>query len=94
MQRDRGTSLFRVDNAEFSRVDLSGGTESVMTVRSLVSRPSAKLFGTVLLVDEWGDVEQIGEPLYHELGQMSNLLAAIFVKVEDSVSQLSVRTLN
>ena len=92
-QTDRSTPKFRVDQTEIDRTSLSGGTESVMTVRSLASRPSAKLFGTILLVDEWGDVEQIGEPLYQELGQMDNVLAAIFVKVEN-VSELKVRPLN
>src|SRR5205085_5700847 len=52
-QTDRSSPKFRVDQTEIDRTSLSGGTESVMTVRSLASRPSAKLFGTILLVDEW-----------------------------------------
>ncbi len=94
-QIGRDTPRFRVGglDRDLNRANLSGGTESVMTVRSLVSRPSSKAFGVVLLVDEWGDVEQIGEPLYDELKQMDNILAAVFVKVEE-IPELTAQAMN
>ncbi len=92
-QKGRNAVEFYVEGKALSGADLSGGTQSVMTVRSLASKPSSKPFGGVLLVDEWGDVEQIGEPLYAELKQMETILLAVFVKVENFPT-LTIKSIN
>jgi hypothetical protein len=61
--------------------ELSGGTASVMTVLSLSSRKTNRVFGEVMLVDEFHDVEEIlRREAYRHLKKISGLSLSFFAK--------------
>lgn len=67
-----------------ARYGLSGGTDSAMTVTSLASCPSDTMFGTVVLVDEWGDVsDKLASVVYEKLVELDQLCLCICVRVNN-----------
>ncbi|WP_222861064.1 hypothetical protein [Paenibacillus ihumii] len=77
--------LTTLDGDEISaRYGLSGGIDSAMTVRSLASSQNDSLYGTVLLVDEWGDVsDTLAGEVYKTLYEINQLSFGLFVEVSE-----------
>ncbi|MEC0329598.1 hypothetical protein P4H42_08175 [Paenibacillus macerans] len=77
--------LTTLDGDEISaRYGLSGGIDSAMTVRSLASSQNDSLYGTVLLVDEWGDVsDKLAGEVYNTLYEINQLSFGLFVEVSE-----------
>lgn len=67
-----------------ARYGLSGGVDSAMTVRSLASCSSDARYGTVILVDEWGDVsDKLAHEVYDTLLELNEMSFCLFVKVAE-----------
>lgn len=60
--------------------ELGTGARAAMTVRSLASRTRAPQYATVLLVDEWGDVEQgtLAQVVYEGIMTLPNPVVSVF----------------
>ncbi|MDA2530477.1 hypothetical protein PDQ04_18975 [Bacillus cereus] len=75
--------LKKVSNSE----GISGGTDSAMTVRSFASKVSSCKFGTMLLVDEWGDVgEALAMEVYKTFDDLETFGLGVFVKVDHNIN--------
>lgn len=77
--------LTTLDGDEISaRYGLSGGIDSAMTVRSLASSQNDAFYGTVVLVDEWGDVsEKLAREVYKTLSGITQMAFGLFVKISE-----------
>ncbi|WP_028590873.1 hypothetical protein [Paenibacillus massiliensis] len=77
--------LTTLDGDEISaRYGLSGGIDSAMTVRSLASPNTDSKYGTVILVDEWGDVsDKLAKEVYNTLYEINQLSFGLFVEVSE-----------
>lgn len=75
-------------NSSFEVEDLQevsqyhGGITSSMTVYGLATRKTGAEFGSILLVDEWGDVGVYKEYVFEALSNINHLALAIFVDVD------------
>jgi hypothetical protein len=76
-------------NSDFRVEDLDkvsqyhGGITSSMTVYGLATRKSGADFGSILLVDEWGDVGVYKNYVFEALSEIGHLAMAIFVDVDE-----------
>lgn len=67
-----------------ARIPLSGGTSSSMAVLSLASSPTGAKLGTMLLVDEFGDVgPSMRRKIYSLLTKENQLGCAVFVRLTE-----------
>jgi len=81
------------------REELGTGVPAAMTVRSLASRSHVPELFTVLLVDEWGDVEpaSLAQLVYEDITRLPNPVIALFtlpgtpLKPELSDGQIGAR---
>jgi hypothetical protein len=63
-----------------------GGINSTMTVYGLATNSTGAELGSILLVDEWGDVGVYKEKIYEEICKINFLSMAIFVDVDESLN--------
>lgn len=61
-----------------------GGITSGMTVYGLATKKSGSTFGSVLLVDEWGDVGIYKDYIFEALSEIPQLSFSIFVDVDEN----------
>lgn len=64
-----------------------GGITSSMTVYGLATRKTGTEFGSVLLVDEWGDVGVYKPYVFNELAKIPQLSFSVFVDVDEDANE-------
>jgi hypothetical protein len=70
-----------------------GGITSSMTVYGLATKRTGAELGSILLVDEWGDVGVYKDSVYKALSEIDYLTTAIFVDIDENkkIPELEVR---
>lgn len=81
LEYDFLNSDFKVEGLE-KVAQYHGGITSSMTVYGLATRKSGADFGSILLVDEWGDVGVYKSYVFEALSEIGHLAMAIFVDVD------------
>jgi hypothetical protein len=77
------TSEYKVDGLDEMSL-YHGGIVSSMTVYGLATKRTGADFGSILLVDEWGDVGIYKNYIFEALKEINHLSLAIFVDVDEN----------